>query len=60
MLSDLQDRNDIKTLIEKLGVRGEEQVIEIVKHYYPHKEVRPRKIFVLENFLVEYEKMTAP
>jgi hypothetical protein len=37
----LTDRSDIKTLIAKLRLNKENEVLEIVKHYYPRKEVKP-------------------
>jgi hypothetical protein len=37
----MTDRSDIKTLIAKLGLNKENEVLEIVKHYYPRKEVKP-------------------
>jgi hypothetical protein len=51
--ANLQDRNDIKTLIEKLGVSSEEQVIEIVKHYYPRKEVKPATLMLLKEIFAQ-------
>jgi hypothetical protein len=46
--ANLRDRGDIKTLIEKLSVKGVEQVIEIVRHYYPNKEVKPATQILLQ------------
>jgi hypothetical protein len=37
----MADRNDMKLLIQKLGLKGEKEVLDIVKHYYPKKEVKP-------------------
>ncbi|MDT7603705.1 MAG: hypothetical protein QOF61_1702, partial [Acidobacteriota bacterium] len=34
------DRADIEVLIEKLDLQAAEQVLEIVQHYYPHKQVK--------------------
>ena len=49
--SNPKDRGDIKTLIENLGLSGEEEVLEIVKYYYPRKEVKPAaSIFIREVF----------
>jgi hypothetical protein len=39
--ADMTDRNDIRTLIGKLALGEENEVLEIVKHYYPRKEVKP-------------------
>jgi hypothetical protein len=46
--ANMRDRSDIKTLIVKLGVKDDEQVIEIVKHYYPNKEVKPATQMLLK------------
>ena len=51
--ANMQDRRDIKILIEKLGVRSEEQVIEIVKHYYPNKEVKPATLMLLKEIFAQ-------
>jgi hypothetical protein len=53
--ANLQDRNDIKTLIEKLDVRGEQQLIEIVKYYYPNKEVKPATHILLKEIFDQYD-----
>lgn len=53
--ANMRDRSDIKTLIEKLGVRGEQQVIEIVKHYYPNKEVKPATQMLLKEIFAQHD-----
>jgi hypothetical protein len=34
------DRSDIEVLIDKLSLRSVEEVLKIVRNYYPHKEVK--------------------
>ena len=49
--SNPKDRGDIKTLIKNLGLTREEEVLEIVKDYYPKKEVKPgTSMFIKEIF----------
>jgi hypothetical protein len=49
--SNPKDRGDIKTLIKNLGLSREEEVLEIVKYYYPRKEVKPAtSMFIKEIF----------
>lgn len=41
------DSQDIEYLIKMLNLSDAEQVLEIVKHYYPHKQVKPAtRIFI--------------
>lgn len=42
------DHHDVKLLISELKLQSAEQVLEIVKHYYPHKQVKPATEFFLE------------
>ncbi len=35
------DRDDLEVLIRDLDLTTPEQVLEIVKHYYPRKEIKP-------------------
>jgi hypothetical protein len=42
------DRNDIEFLIAKLNLRNPEQVFNIVKNYYPRKEIKPATRFLIE------------
>ncbi len=42
------DRNDIKRLIDELDLQSAEQMLEIVKHYYPHKQVKAATAILLE------------
>ena len=45
------DRNDIEFLIGRLDLTNPEQVLEIVRHYYPHKQVKPATKAVIEELL---------
>jgi len=45
--ANMMDRADIKTLVEKLGLSREEEVLGIVKHYYPRKEVKPATLMLI-------------
>ena len=46
--ADTEDLNDIEFLIDRLSLRSAEQVLEIVKGYYPRKQVKPATLFLLE------------
>jgi hypothetical protein len=43
-----EDRNDVEFLIGRLSLQTVEQVLEIVKEYYPRKQVKPETQFLLE------------
>ncbi|MDQ2855786.1 MAG: DUF6036 family nucleotidyltransferase [Acidobacteriota bacterium] len=49
----LRDQKDIKTLIETLGLNEERQVIEIIRHYYPNKEVKPTTQMLLKEIFAQ-------
>lgn len=49
-----EDRNDIEFLIGRLSLRSAEQVLEIVKDYYPHKQVKPETQFLLEEIFARW------
>ena len=51
--TNLRDRKDIETLIAKLGLNGERQILEIVRHYYPNKEVKPATQMVLKEIFAQ-------
>lgn len=51
--ANMRDRNDIETLIKKLGLSGAQQVVEIVKHYYPHKEIKPATRMLLKEIFAQ-------
>jgi hypothetical protein len=42
------DRNDIEFLIDDLNLERAEQVVEIVKYYYPHQQVKPATVFFIK------------
>jgi hypothetical protein len=46
--ADMSDRNDIQTLIAKLGLTSADSVLEIVRHYYPRKEVKPATLILIK------------
>jgi hypothetical protein len=45
------DRHDIEFLIGRLDLRSAEQVLEIVRHYYPHKQVKPATQTFIEELI---------
>ena len=48
--ADTSDMEDIGFLIDHLGIKNVEDVISIVRGYYPKKEVRGETVFLLEGF----------
>jgi len=46
--ANMRDRDDITTLIGKLGLSKEEEVLQIIKHYYPRKEVKPATSMIIK------------
>ncbi len=46
--ADTMDLEDIDFLIDKLKLQSIRQVLEIVKNYYPHKQIKPETVFQLE------------
>jgi hypothetical protein len=45
------DRRDIEFLINRLNLSGADQIFEIVRDYYPHKQIKPAtEIFLQEIF----------
>ena len=49
------DRNDIEFLIGRLNLKNAEQVLEIVRHYYPHKQVKPATQTIIEELIGQGE-----
>jgi hypothetical protein len=47
------DRSDIEFLIGRLNLKTSAQVLDIVRHYYPHKQVKPATRAVIEELLGE-------
>ena len=46
--ANLKDRGDVQTLVDKLGLNNSEEVAQIVKGYYPHKEIKPATQMLLK------------
>ena len=42
------DLEDIKFLLDKLKLQTVEDALQIVKNYYPHKQIKPETRFLLE------------
>jgi hypothetical protein len=42
------DSSDIERLIDKMSLQSAEQVLEIVKYYYPRKQIKPATEILLE------------
>jgi hypothetical protein len=53
--ANMRDRSDIETLIVRLGVSSEQEVFEIVKHYYPNKEVKPATQMLLKEIFAQHD-----
>ncbi len=49
--ADTSDLDDIKFLIENLKIEAVEDVLEIVRNYYPRKEIKAETRFLLEEIL---------
>ena len=45
------DPGDIRVLIGELGLTTADEVLDVVKGYYPHKEVKPAARILLEELL---------
>ncbi len=53
--ANMRDRADITTLIGNLGLRSEDEVLEIVKHYYPKKEVKPATSMLIKEVIDSFQ-----
>jgi hypothetical protein len=53
--ANMRDRSDIETLIVRLGVSSEQEIFEIVKHYYPNKEVKPATQMLLKEIFAQHD-----
>jgi hypothetical protein len=51
--AETMDREDIRVLIRELGLTTTAEVLDIVKGYYPHKQVKPAARIVVEELLGE-------
>ena len=49
--AETMDRDDLKVLIGQLRVKSVDEVLEIVKDYYPHKKVKPEARILIEELL---------
>lgn len=49
--ADTSDLDDIKFLIKDLQIKSVEDALEIVRNYYPHKEIKAETVFLLEEIL---------
>ena len=45
---DTSDVDDVKFLIDRLGISSAKEAVDIVANYYPQKEIKPETIFRLE------------
>jgi hypothetical protein len=48
---DTYDADDVRFLLEHLGIETAEQACRIIKKYYPHEAVPPKTQFLLEELL---------
>ena len=51
--AETMDREDILVLLRELNLKTADEVLEIVKGYYPHKQVKPAARILLEEILKE-------
>jgi len=49
--ADTMDLEDIEFLLSALELKDVEQVTGIVRNYYPHKNIKPETVFLLEELL---------
>ena len=49
--ADTSDLEDIEFLITRLQMKTIEEVLAIVSDFYPHKQVKPETVFLLEELL---------
>jgi predicted nucleotidyltransferase len=53
--ADSMDPEDMLFLLRKLDLKNADEVLEIVKGYYPHKQVKPAARILLEELLKEVQ-----
>lgn len=46
--AETMDRDDIEVLVDKLDLKNVNEAIDLVKNYYPHKEIKPHARILLE------------
>src|SRR4029079_144343 len=51
--AETMDGEDILVLLRELNLQNADEVLEIVKGYYPHKQVKPAARILLEEILKE-------
>ena len=51
--ADTSDIDDIGFLAERLRIKTVEEAAEIVRNYYPNKEIKPETVFLLEEILAK-------
>lgn len=51
--ADTSDLDDIKFLSKHLRIEKVDEAVEIVRNYYPNKEIKPETVFLLEEILAE-------
>ncbi|CAN5650006.1 DUF6036 family nucleotidyltransferase [soil metagenome] len=49
--ADTSDLDDIKFLVRNLQIETVEEAVKLMRNYYPHKEIKPETIFLLEEIL---------
>lgn len=49
--ADTSDLEDIEFLLEKLQLKTVDRVLETVADFYPHKQIKPETIFLLEELI---------
>ncbi len=49
--ADTSDLDDIKFLVNNLQINSVEDALEIVRNYYPRKEIKAETVFLLEEIL---------
>ncbi|NOT48298.1 MAG: hypothetical protein HOP17_11185, partial [Acidobacteria bacterium] len=51
--ADTSDLEDISFLSNHLRIKKVDEAVEIVRNYYPNKEIKPETLFLLEEILAE-------
>jgi predicted nucleotidyltransferase len=53
--ADTMDQDDLKVLLRELGLKGGARVFEIVRGYYPGKEIKPETRILIEELLSAHD-----
>lgn len=48
--SDTEDERDAEFLIDRLGLKSPQEILNIISEYYPKKEVKPETVFWLNEY----------